>query len=386
MNRNVQPGLAALAWGMLAAALLVTPSAAQDHGARNRFPPKLGFDEPQFELESNGTLLMLWAHPTEKGHDLYVVHRLQGTAFSDPVLVNDAAGAVVIGNSDEMRPSIASGPDGAVAVAWTDRRGGVMAAFGHDHGAKFDAPIQLNQKAAAISPSYVVITFDDRGQLHATWIDSRDATPGETGPAHLYYATVVRGRVTEENLTKDFTESICANSRPAIYVQRRGEIEFTYRNMDEDGGRDITRITREANGKLDEPVRLGPPMATGSCPPAGSIQRADVTAWRDTSQDEPRLVVFRSNGAATSVIVAGDDQWSFTRSPRFVESSENKDIAIFAPGSPRGRIYLLQGGSWKLVASDIPEWCTDVAWIEGQILMVGDVHGEFRLEAKVIRW
>ena len=26
------------------------------------------------------------------------------------------------------------------------------------------------------------------------------------------------------------------------------------------------------------------------------------------------------------------------------------------------------------------------AWVEGQILMVGDVYGEFRLEAKVIRW
>lgn len=369
----------------LAMLLAVAPSGAmgQDHGARNRFPSQRGFIDPQLKQEPGGPLLMLWAHPTTEGYDLHLASREEGAMFAEPVRVNDAPGSVRIG-PDEMRPSIASAAGGTVAVAWTDARGSVMAALGRDHGTRFDAPFPLDQEKATIAPSYVVVDLDPQGRLHAAWIDFRHAERGQTGPAHLYYALVERDRVFEQNVTAAFTSSVCANSRPAIRVQRRGQVELYFRSMSDDGGRDVFQLVREASGAVDEPVRLGRPQATGSCQPAGPVHRDGVTVWLDRSEDRGRLLANRSPGTATSVVATEGDGWSITASPRFVESDVEGLIAVYAPGSPRGRIYRLEGGSWTAAMEDVPHWCTGVAWVEGQILMVGDVQTELRVEAKVV--
>lgn len=381
------PRMLAVSVGLgLLASVPAPGSWAQDHGVLNRFPPTHGFVEPQFTHDSSGTVLMLWGHRTGRGYDLYVVHRVDGTLFSDPTRANDGQGTVRLLGSDEMRPCIAAGPGGAVAVAWTDTRGDVMVALGSEHGSRFDSPLPLNQERGASPPSHVVVSFDDRGRLHAAWIDHRRTGSAGKGGAQLYYAIVERGRVSEQNLTGSLSLSVCAGSRPAILPLRRGEAEIYVRATDENGIQGVFQVSRAENGDVSPPRRLGEGLGSGPCAPAGPVHGAGFTAWWDRSSRKPGVRVVGGAALAPDFIPASDGPWALQRSPRFVASDEAGVVALLLQGNSAGRIFLRQGRAWKLVMEDVPAWCTAVAWIEGQILMAGQIDTRTMLEAKVVRW
>jgi hypothetical protein len=256
-----------------------------------------------------------------------------------------------------------------------------MVALGGGSGSKFDAPLALNQERKGAPPSHVVVGYDDRGRLHAVWIDHRDGRP------NLYYAVVDRGRVVkEENLTAPFKLAVCPSSRPAIHPLRRGAADIYVRAVDENGMQGIFKIALGESGKATAPQRLGEALASQTCPPAGPVSAMGFTAWWDSASRKPGILATSGPGMTPFSMPAKDGSWSLLRSPRFVASDEAGVVALHLQGNGKGRIYLHEGRSWKLVMDDVPEWCTAVAWIEGQILMAGQINTLTRVEALVVRW
>jgi hypothetical protein len=350
--------------------------------------PRRGFHAPQLALETDGTVLMLWAHPAEKGHDLFVAHRLKGDQLSQPTRVNDQPGSVHFMEFDEFRPALATGKDGRIAVAWPTTDGNVRLAVGNEHGTRFEPSVQLNSRRGSAPAGFVDVAIDRRGQVYATWIDPREAPPRHEEPAQLYYASVDdRGRVTEFDLTSEYTASICGCCRPAVVATEPGPLRFYYRNVDEDGYRDVYELIREPGGIVRRPQRLGPRMwKIEGCPSMGPIHADHVTLWRDGSQGFTRLLASADDTADVVTVAGSDDEWSFSRSPRFVHTLHDGVPPVLAPGTPYGKVFALRDGQWKTLLDETPPWCISMVWIEGQILMSGDEHGELRLEARDVDW
>ncbi len=362
---------------------IVADAWAQDEG-RNKPRKRLGFVAPQLAMEEDGTLLMLWARQVGDGHELSIAYRPAHGEFSDPFSVTSGSGSVKIIEFDEFRPSITTGPKGAINVVWTDTKNNMMLATGSDHGRKFNSPVQLNGGGQAARGFPAVAMLDKT--VYAVWIDSRHAPANQEEPAHLYMASVNRGQVVEENITAELTPSVCGCCRPALVATRSGELEVYFRNTDKDGYRDMFKMTRGVDGAWSKPVRLGPARwKIEGCPAAGPVVTAGGVVWRDMATGDALLVASRDPAIDLEQVGKSDDAHFFSHSPRRVHSREKMPV-VYAPGSPNGRAYGLRGGRWQVVMENVPEWCTDMAWLEGQVLMVGDIATELKLEARPVNW
>ena len=304
--------------------------------------------------------------------------------FSDPFPVTSGNGSVKIIDFDEYRPAVATAADGSIAVVWSDTQGNMMLSLGEDHGREFSDPVQLNGGGKTMR-GFPSAAFWGK-TLYIVWIDPRDAANDQEEPAHLYMATVARGRAVEENITADLTPSVCGCCRPSLVANRDGQLDVYFRNASEDGYRDMYTMTRDTNGQWSEPLRLGPARwKIEGCPAAGPVVTAGGVVWRDMSTGEAQIVASRDPAVDLQEVGRSDDDHFFSHSPRRVQTRERMPV-VLAPGSPYGRVYGLRGGRWQVLMEDVPEWCTDMAWLEGQILMAGDLATELKLEARPVNW
>jgi len=129
--------------------------------------------QSQLFVQPDGSLLMVWTQAGEADLDLFVASQISADAFSRPIRINRAPVNGYTG--DEARPTVAFGPDGRIAVAWTAADGDIMAATGVTDGLVFTAPIKLNQDENKTSRTMPAITYTSDGVAHAVWVDGRDA-------------------------------------------------------------------------------------------------------------------------------------------------------------------------------------------------------------------
>jgi hypothetical protein len=125
--------------------------------------------QPQLTV-SDDALLLLWRSPGDQGSDLFVARHRGDWAFSEPVRVNDVERSVSSFDLDELRPSVAVGPGGLVAVAWGDNDGNVRVTISRDQGLTFPASVRLNGDTGDAAQSFPSIAFDRKGMLHAVWV------------------------------------------------------------------------------------------------------------------------------------------------------------------------------------------------------------------------
>ena len=336
--------------------------------------------EPQLVLEADGTLLLIWRQKGADGFDLFSSHRSADGSFSEPERINDEPGTVYAYPHDEMRPGIATGPDGLLAVVWTDERAQIRAATSRDHGAAWSPSTQLDQTDTPAYRSFTAAAIDAAGALHAIWIDSRFAPQaGAEEPADLFYARLLDGEVTEVNLTADQDASICGCCRPDLQILPSGDVRAVFRNTTTDGYRDIFTLSGSVDDSFSEPNRVGAPTwELQGCPMSGPIAIDDQVMWRDA--DTGRWVV-KMGGADGSqmmpVFPVEPTEWKPSAAPRQIAG---QSATVLLPGQPTSRLIERRGETWVVGREDLPVWATSAAAIGDQLLVVGAMQGELYTE------
>lgn len=326
--------------------------------------------QPQFLVEDDGTLLVLWREATGRESDLYVAHATAEGEFSEPVRVNHEAGAVSGMDLDETRAAFVAGPGGLLGVAWGGR-GSIWAAVGHDHGTSWEPAVALTEAEPAYR-GFVSIDFDSTGALHGAWIDGRIAPAGMEEPADLYHSILRDGQAREQNLTADQEASICGCCRTHVDVDSTDTVRITFRNA-ADGHRDIYRADLTADGTRTAFRRTGPAMwELRGCPVQGPITVGDVTLFNEASTGKRRLVAARAGDSEYSVVAEDGDDWRIASPPRAIAGAER---ALLLPGRPHGRVLLPSGDGWTAAGPELPVWATAAVRNGDRLVVVGALSG-----------
>ena len=330
----------------------------------------------------DGGLVLVWTQYSDGGVDLFAA-RSMGDTFSPPVRVNRAPGSLNTIPIDEMRPSVAVGPGGRVAIAWTDADFDVHAAISTDGGRSFGAPLRLNQDTGDALQEFPDLAFDAGGVLHAVWNDPRIAE-GFEEPADLYYARIENGRVAERNLTANQEASVCGCCLPHIRTEANLGLTITFRNTTDDGYRDPFRITAGPDGRFSEPRRVSPPIwEIDACPIAGPIGIGDMTLWLDGSTGVRRLLSAWDPSRMPDVVLTDGAMWSLRYPPRLISASDSDTPLLLVPGRPASYVLGVRGHSWRVVEHDLPGWATSAAIRDGRLLIVGvSPEGSFQHETR----
>lgn len=338
--------------------------------------------QPQLILEEDGTLLVVWRGEGDEGSDLYIAERHSDGSFSPTTRVNDVAGTVSGYDLDELRASVAIGPDGRIAVAWGDTQGDVRVALGSEHGRSFEPSLRMNQNQQTGAQSFPSIAYDEEGVLHAVWLDTRVSGSVEEEPADLYYARVTAEGVTEKNLTDDDSPSVCGCCRPGIAVGMGGEVVVAFRNTSTDGYRDIFQVSGSLASGFDAPARIGPPLwELAGCPMAGPLPLGKETLWNDASTGERRTLIAESRDAVPRVLLSSAEEGTILYPPRRVSGGD--DAWLLVPADPMA--FLLhrdEEAGWVVVSDDLPRWATSAALVGGDLLIAGSEHDQLLIEER----
>jgi hypothetical protein len=342
--------------------------------------------EPQMTYLRDGTLVLTWRESGETGSNLYSSVRTPDGAFGSPVRVNDATDTVASIALDGMRAAIAVTSDNTIAVAWSDTRAQIRAAISTNGGVSFEPSIRLDQAEEPAYRGFPSISFDQFGDLHAIWIDSRFAVDFAEEPADLYYAKVSNGAVIEKNLTAAQQPSICGCCRTFINAEE-DSLKITFRNTTAEGYRDPYAITTSKDGEFSAPQAVTSPLweLTG-CPMAGPIFAGDEVLWHDGSTGK-KLAMVSSPGQDQANRVFDDEErgnWTGRQSPRAVSTKDGTGSVLLLPGRPASRLISRGESEWHAVADDLPPWSRSGAYENGQLLLVGATGGAFQFEQREV--
>ncbi len=350
---------------------------------RKTAPPTALVFHPQFVFNSRGELLLAWCEEDESGANLFLASVDDKNQISKPTRVNHVPGLVNNSPFDELRPSIAVGAGGLLAIGFTDKNWDVRVALGRDDGKTFEPSIKLNQDTARAMQSFVTVAFDSEGGLHCVWIDPRDAPPGQEEPCDLYYARILENQIIEKNLSAEQIHSVCGCCRPGLALNTDGGLEVIFRNTDGAGYRDIFKITKSAANEFSQPTRLGPQLwKIAGCPAAGPIAAKGWTLWNDGSTGTMRLLALEKGNEIPTPLVTSDETWNLNGSPRPVKTNDSALNLILVPGAPTGKLLQLENTTWQVAPEELPEWCRDAAFANRQLLLVGSVDGKLKLESR----
>jgi hypothetical protein len=363
--------------------LLVLPVSV---GAQTSGKPAFqrGYLHSQFVKAADGGVDMLWVKLSAAGHDLFLARRSSAGALQNPVKVNTSDGDVMYLPPEQARPAVAAGPGGAVGVAWFDKKGQLMVGISRDKGRSFGPSVAVDPGNARPEQAFADVAFDASGTMFVIWIDVRDAPVGSEEPAQLYIARIDNDtNPTVANLTGSYTTSICGCCRPDLYIKGR-DITASFRMAGADGYRDIYRSRTGSGLTISKPELMGGQMwKLAGCPMAGPVSIGEFTWFLDGSTGVKRLME-ASSPTATAVPVAAATVAN-PRSPRLVIGSEERGGMIYLPGKPYGQVLLRDSGSWRVLVEDVPYFCTDMALVDGQLLMVGDKDGGLWMEATALK-
>ena len=330
-----------------------------------------GIHQSQLLVQADGSLLLVWVQKGSDSTGLYAAREQADGSFSAPLKINRNPLNPYVG--DEARPSIAVAPDGSVAVAWTAATGDIMLAVGSDFGRQFQAPVKLNQDDKHAARTMPSIAFSPDGVAHAIWLDARTAPEGMEEPANLYLASVSEGKVEERNLTANQETTVCGCCRPFIAFDEAGHCDIAFRNVSEDGYRDISRIGGMI-GDLSEPQPTSPPIwKLGGCPSAGPIIAEGGTLWKDASTGNWRLLWATDASREPVALFSDRAKLDFTKPPRTVSG---KDEWVLVGANPNGLIATFDDGAWQIVRDDLPPWATSAAARDGQLILLGNRKGQ----------
>jgi hypothetical protein len=335
--------------------------------------------QTQVLLQTDGSLLLVWVQKGPYDLDLFVARQNPDGAFARPLRINQRGLNRFTG--DEARPSVALGPDGAVAIAWTAVNNDIMLAVGSSYGERFDAPVKLNQDEGEAERTMPSVALSPDGVAHTVWLDPRQAPRGREEPSDLYYANVQDGAVQELNLTARQQPTVCGCCRPYIAIDDSSRLDIAFRNSDANGYRDISRISG-IGGAFGEPQPTSPPIwKLNACPSAGPIISAGGTLWKDASTGSWRLLWSTDPKVAPAELFTDQTELEMTYSPRTVSGRESW---VLVGAKPHGLIAEWKNGSWQVLVNGLPRWVTSAVVKDGDLILIGNEKGQLFAEIRAL--
>jgi len=336
-----------------------------------------GVYQSQLVIQSDGRLLLVWVQKGPHDLDLFVARQQLNGQFTRPVRVNQRGLNRFTG--DEARPSVAVGPEGALAIAWTARNNDIMLAVSSNYGAGFNTPQKLNQDKGEAERTMPSVAISPDGSVHTVWLDPREAPKGMEEPSDLYHASLDNGVLKEANLTANQELTVCGCCRPYIAIDEHSDFEIVFRNASAGGYRDISRIVG-TNESLGEPQPTSPPIwKLNACPSAGPIVSQGGTLWKDASTGDWRMLWSRDANAEPTKLFASRGKLDLTYSPRTVSGREEW---VLVGARPFSIITTRKNGSWQIVRDDLPHWASSAVVINDQLILIGNEKGQLYTATK----
>jgi hypothetical protein len=298
--------LAALAAICIAAFLTLGSAPARaDWSPPAAFAPEGGYvNPPAVAANANGDAAIAWSDQTDGYNSVvYVAVRHGDGTFSAPI---ELSGSLNWQNTD---PSVAVGPDGTVAVLWSNAGANAEISFGSVSGGSFSAPRELGTSPDDLGPQYPYVFIDDTGGVFASWIEgdtlystSRAAGTSSFGPVasqtptadgSIYYAqydsapngrtiiTFDEGIVAERQPGGDFgpAERIGAGEGAAAIDAEGDAVVDWETSVGEEGGTPVTihEAYQPAGGSFG-PARSVAQMGGWSQPLAAAMSPSGASA------------------------------------------------------------------------------------------------------------
>jgi hypothetical protein len=279
-------------------------------------------DSTPWVAAAGSFVAVAWGASIDGKTDVFIaVSRDGGTTFRSPIKVNTVSGEARLGG--ELPPRVAllskrGSPTPEIVVLWTARGTAteIKAARSNDGGRTFGAPRTLQSSGAAGDRGWPAVAFDDRGNVHAIWLDHRELAARRTpaaghadhrnATAHdgvamaqksgLYYAAVNETPSSERELTK----GVCYCCKTALAAGANGTLFAAWRHVYPGNLRDMAfTVSRDRGKTFSAPVRVsedrwsvngcpddGPAIAPG---PSGRVH----VVWPTVMQgEEPEGALF----------------------------------------------------------------------------------------------
>lgn len=235
--------------------------------------------DPAVTADAHGRVAITWISQTPGGKDVWLaVSRDGGETFAAPSRINVATGRAV--SFGEGRPATVIGPDGTIAVAWSEQRADTSHAVdlvvrsSPDLGATFGRVVTINDDAAGpprdlgwrsrlrwirthnprAFHGFPSLAFVADGALLAAWLDDRNgAGPSDSLPSTLYASVSLDGGQTW-SANAPVSSRACPCCRPDVAAGPNDVVAVAYRAGAEsvrdpalaisiDGGRSFVRDT-----------------------------------------------------------------------------------------------------------------------------------------------
>lgn len=279
-------------------------------------------DATPWVAASGAFVAVTWGATANGKADVFIAtSRDGGATFTPPVQVNTIAGEARLGAELPPRVSLVERdgrrtPD--VVVLWTARGAAteIKAARSNDGGRTFDPAVVLQSTAAPGDRGWPAMTVDERGTVHAVWLDHRGvAAAGGSGHHHskktdagydgvamaqksgLFYASIDAASVSAE---RPIAAGVCYCCKTALAAGGSGTLYAAWRHVYPGNLRDIAfSISRDAGHSFRPPVRISEDgWAINGCPddgPAlaiGSDGEAHVVWPTVLPGDTPEAAIF----------------------------------------------------------------------------------------------
>lgn len=241
-----------------------------------------------------------------------------GATFSAPTRVNDQDGDVSANNEQPPRVAIAgSGSARAITVFWSKRNEGpqktrrdaIRMARSTDGGRTFSPARFAHAADLSGARGWESLAVGSGGQVHAVWLDGRDAErkmaeAAHSGTAHkgqppqdIYHGAIAPDGRSIESL---IATGVCFCCKTAVAVDGRGTVYAAWRHIFPGSMRDIAFARSADGGRRFEPlVRVSADnWQLNGCPEDGPTLAVDQggvvhIAWATVvNEDEPRKALF----------------------------------------------------------------------------------------------
>lgn len=122
-------------------------------------------------------------------------------------------------------------------------------AVSKDGGKTFDKPLQVNDVAESAAESLHQLAVSAAGEAHIVWLDDRERKGN-----CLYYAKFTGGKLSKN---VRISPAVCPCCAPGIAIDGKGNPFVAYREMADDGSREIfLTISRDAGKSFTPPARV----------------------------------------------------------------------------------------------------------------------------------
>jgi hypothetical protein len=193
---------------------------------------------PALATDGGARVALTFVQPDSAGgRTLWLaVSRDSGRTFAAPVRVDTAAHRV--SSYAESRPMAAWGPDGRLAVVWSELRSdtalvaALMVRTSADGGRTFAAPVTVNDDSlgAPVFHGFPALAWLADGTLFAAWMDGRTHPLDESES----YGALFTSRSADDGHTWDantiVTDSLCPCCRATVADLGDGRLALAYRS------------------------------------------------------------------------------------------------------------------------------------------------------------